>query len=304
MSRTFDASSSVRGQLQDLGVLLPIRLHPLTFLPGRHPLGRPGGGMRFLRTRPYEPGEDSPRDIDKFSSPDAPRVNEWEAEVRASILLLGDVSASMADPLKSSLRNTVMLQLLYSLWRAGDRVKVGLFGPHMLKIIAEPNLKTQFEAVLHALGNAPRPMGTEIVGTLIEHLRGQRKHENLIFVISDFSPVVENDQPGPSAPARPLTAPDLRSARNIIIPVVTTFQLPLGLAGLVKVRDAERGEVRLIQFSRKRISQINKAERRRVEELERDFRDLGCDYLILKDARSAYPQLARLARIRRRRNLR
>ena len=54
-------------RLQALGVLLPIKLKSLTFLPGRHPLGRAGEGMRFLRSRPYEPGEDNPRNIDKFS---------------------------------------------------------------------------------------------------------------------------------------------------------------------------------------------------------------------------------------------
>ena len=64
-------------KLQSLGVLLPIRLSALSFFSGRHPLGRVGEGMRFLRTRPFESGQDNPRDIDKFSPPDEYRINEW-----------------------------------------------------------------------------------------------------------------------------------------------------------------------------------------------------------------------------------
>ena len=45
-------------KLQSLGVLLPIRLSALSFFSGRHPLGRAGEGMRFLRTRPFESRQD------------------------------------------------------------------------------------------------------------------------------------------------------------------------------------------------------------------------------------------------------
>lgn len=83
-------------KLQTLGVLLPIRLNALSFFSGRHALGRAGEGMRFLRTRPFEPGEDNPRDIDKFSPPGEVWVNEWEAEAQASVLMFADVSASMS----------------------------------------------------------------------------------------------------------------------------------------------------------------------------------------------------------------
>ncbi len=86
--------------LQALGVLMPIRLSPLKFLPGRHPLGRAGSGLRFLRTRLFQQGEDNPRDIDKFSPKEARQVIEWEEEAQASIMVLADVSASMALPAK------------------------------------------------------------------------------------------------------------------------------------------------------------------------------------------------------------
>ena len=101
--------------------------------------------MRFLRNRPYEPGEDNPRDIDKFSTPDKLWVNEWEAEVQASINLFCDISASMAFPPKLVVRNLALLQLTYSLWRACDLVRTVFYSKDAQEEFAERNLKTQLE---------------------------------------------------------------------------------------------------------------------------------------------------------------
>ena len=77
-----------RRQLEEKGVILPIKRLPIRFLPGRHLLGRAGDGMRFLRSRPYDPLEDNPRDIDKFSPKFDLTVNEWEHETQAELLRL------------------------------------------------------------------------------------------------------------------------------------------------------------------------------------------------------------------------
>ena len=135
-------------RLQALGVLLPIRLHVLSFLPGRHPLGRAGDGMRFLRTRPYEPGQDNPRDIDKFSPPGEYWINEWESEAQATIRVCGDVSGSMSFGPKAAVRNLVLLQLTYSMWRSSDRVRSVLFSAASGELIAEKNLKSQFLSII------------------------------------------------------------------------------------------------------------------------------------------------------------
>ena len=88
ISRHRDNTPVVNRQaLHALGVLIPIQFHPVKILPGRHPLGRAGDGMRLLRTRPYVIGEDNPRDIDKFSPAADRQVNEWEDEALASIML-------------------------------------------------------------------------------------------------------------------------------------------------------------------------------------------------------------------------
>ena len=134
-----------RQDLQALGVLVPVRFNPVKVMPGRHPLACAGDGMRLLRTRPYIAGEDNPRDIDKYSPPDEPSVVEWENEAQASIMLLADVSASMALPHKAALRNACLLQLTYSMWRAGDRIATTLFDDVLHEQIRAPNLKRQME---------------------------------------------------------------------------------------------------------------------------------------------------------------
>ena len=50
MSSVPSSAASIidRDALHALGVLVPIRFNPIKMLPGRHPLGRAGDGMRLL----------------------------------------------------------------------------------------------------------------------------------------------------------------------------------------------------------------------------------------------------------------
>ncbi|MBT8099738.1 MAG: hypothetical protein KJO82_08310, partial [Gammaproteobacteria bacterium] len=142
-----DSSVNVLGRddLLSLGVLVPIQFNPVRVLPGRHPLRRAGDGMRVLRTRPYIQGEDNPRDIDKFSPSNDRQVIEWEDEAQASVTLLVDMSASMASMQKAALRNATVMQLVYSLWRAGDRVGVEMFDSRIHTRIRAANLRSQMQ---------------------------------------------------------------------------------------------------------------------------------------------------------------
>ena len=294
-----DTESSVidRESLHALGVLVPIHFHPVKVLPGRHPLGRAGDGMRLLRTRPYVPGEDNPRDIDKFSPPGDLQVMEWEDEAQASITLLVDRSASMASNLKAPIRNACVLQLLYSLWRAGDRVGMAFFDTRVREQVRAANLRAQMQQTITAL-QRPHPVAaTDVSSALNTFVRqDRRRHSNLLFVISDF--LTEN-----GAAFSPET--DWRDAINEIqqniVPVIVSFQLPADTEGLIKLRDAERPSRRMAWFTRRRVQQINREERTRVASLIRHFRSAGLDCITLAHQREIYPQLARLARVRRRR---
>jgi uncharacterized protein (DUF58 family) len=286
-----------RHALQALGVLMPIRLSPLTFLPGRHPLGRAGSGLRFLRTRLFQQGEDNPRDIDKFSPQKERQVIEWEEESQAQIMLLADASASMALPDKASLRNATVLQLTYSLWRAGDRVGTVFFSSSMHGEVRAANLKMQMERLTSAFGELSVYPDTDILTVLKRYIKQTtRKRPDMVFVISDFvsmqASTLQLDSEWSSV---------LNQLRSSLIPVIITFAIPDGVRGMMKLWDPERRSRRLAWFSSNRVNRINQEEQERIAALVQKFRAAGLDYLIISGQREIYPQLAQLARQRRRR---
>lgn len=284
-----------RQSLHALGVLIPIQFHPVKVLPGRHPLGRAGDGMRLLRTRPYVAGEDNPKDIDKFSPANERRVVEWEDEAQASITLLADTSASMSASTKAALRNACLLQLTYSLWRAGDRVDTTFFDSSLRQQIRAANLKIQMERLAAALARQHATEMTDISSVLRLYLDRFRHHRSdLLFVLSDFV-TTGTGKSDPETTWRPL----LKQMRRNIVPVVISFEISRRSRGAIKLWDAERQSRRQTWLSSQRIQRINQEEKERVASLVSYFKSAGLDHMILSNQRQIYPQLAKLARMRR-----
>ncbi len=285
-------------KLQQLGILLPIRLSALSFFSGRHPLGRAGEGMRFLRTRPFESGQDNPRDIDKFSPPGEYWINEWEAEAQAAVMLYADVSASMQFEPKASLLRLTLLQLTYSLWRASDRVRTILYSDAKQEVIAKRNLKRQLEHLMVALDNDSLYADQQAVDVLKSHAGNKLSvRDDLLFLISDFC-----------APTTGSAGDDVRDWRVAIralscdvVPIIISFELAADQSGTIRLWDAERREQRLTLLTAARIVAINAAECERVAALQDQFRGLGLDHLVLRRELDVYPELAKLAQWRRRR---
>lgn len=286
-----------REVLHALGVIVPVQFNPVKVMPGRHPLGRAGDGMRLLRTRPYISGEDNPRDIDKYSPPAEPMVMEWEDEAQASIMLLADVSASMEIAQKSALRNACLLQLTYSLWRSGDRVATSFFDNVLHGQVRAANLKTQMERLAATLIRRQSAGTTDITSVLQQYL-GQvgARRSDLLFVVSDFVSSDDRD----FSPAGDWQSILNQMKRNVV-PVIVSFEVPGEMQGLVNLYDKERKNRRLTWFSRHRISRVNREETERVANLIRGFRSAGLDYMLISNQFQIYPQLAKLARMRRKR---
>ncbi|NNC77195.1 MAG: hypothetical protein HKN77_04480 [Woeseiaceae bacterium] len=297
-----DSSVNVLGRddLLSLGVLVPIQFNPVRVLPGRHPLRRAGDGMRVLRTRPYIQGEDNPRDIDKFSPSNDRQVIEWEDEAQASVTLLVDMSASMASMQKAALRNATVMQLVYSLWRAGDRVGVEMFDSRIHTRIWAANLRSQMQRTTTALLSQPRTGRLTEVSATLNAFVGQdrRRHSNLLFVISDFVTDGENTL----SPSHDWNDA-INEVQQNIVPVIISFKVSSDCAGLQKLSDAERPLRRLVWMNRARIRAINNEERLRVADLEARFRAAGLDSMNLIRQDMIYPQLLHLARRRRQRRL-
>jgi uncharacterized protein (DUF58 family) len=283
-------------RLDALGVLLPIRLHPMSFLPGRHPLGRAGEGMRFLRMRPYERGQDNPRDIDRFSPPGELWINEWDSEVQAAIGIYADVSPSMNVESTAAVRNLAVLQITYSLWRAGDRVRTVLYGSDTWEECAEKNLKSQLERLSDRLGERPVTRGapaSRVLAMLADRRSSAR--EDLAFLVSDFNEEEEHD--------REAWRGLLRRVRCEVVPVIVSFELSVKQTGAIKLWDAERNRQCLVLLTPGRARRINAAEAARVAALASLFRSIGMDSLVLRSEHDVYPALAALARTRKKRRI-
>ncbi|NNC77185.1 MAG: hypothetical protein HKN77_04430 [Woeseiaceae bacterium] len=284
-------------RLQALGILLPLRLTGISFFSGRHTLGRAGEGMRFLRTRPFESGQDNPRDIDKFSPPGELRINEWEAEAQATIQVFADVSASMQFAPKKSLVNLALLQLTYSLWRAGDRVKTTLVDATSSETIQKRNLKSQLDQLILRLRSDALHPGRDMLDVLTEHQQNVHgSYEDLAFVMSDFCRI--RDEPADFDEARWRSLQ--RKSTCDVVPVVISFALAAGQRGSVRLWDGETNRHKMTLLTPSRIAAINAAEEQRVERLQQRFRGLGMSCVALRRAQDAYPEFAKLAQWRRR----
>jgi hypothetical protein len=252
--------------------------------------------MRFLRSRAYDPVEDNPRHIDKFSPRHALTVSEWEHETQAEILILADVSASMAYPLKRRLRDAVILQLIYSLWRAGDRVQVALFAETVIDVIHEANLRAQMERYQRAVLDLPIIPATNIGNVLetyvADHIKG---HISLIIVVSDF---ISQDI---STIESMFPVRAVRQLHGDLVNIVVTFKLRAEIQGVGKVWDPERNRERMVMLSKGRRTRINLAEQERVNTVCRVMRDANIDAVGISEHRQIYPQLLNLARTRERR---
>lgn len=282
-----------RRHIEEKGIVLPINRLAIRFLPGRHLLGRAGDGMRYLRSRPYDPLDDNPRHIDKFSPRHALTVSEWEHESQAEIMILADVSASMAYPQKSRLRDAVILQLIYSLWRAGDRVQVALFADDVIDVIHKANLHAQMEQYQRTVLDLPILPATDfgnVLKTFVAHYNKGRI--SLIIVVSDFvSPdSAENETPLPSHVIRHL--------QGDLINIVVTFKLGEESQGVGKLWDPERNRERMVMLSKRRRMRINSAEQERVDRVCRAMRDSNVDTVAIGEHRRIYPQLLSLSRTR------
>ena len=124
----------------------------------------------------------------------------------------------------------------------------------------------------------------------------QRRHSNLLFILSDF--VTSNGKEfNPEVEWRDA----VNEIQQNIVPVIVSFELAPQTEGLLKLCDAEHPGRRLAWFTRDRVRRINHEERLRVASLVRHFRSAGLDCMTIANQRDIYPQLAGLARVRRRR---
>jgi len=204
----------------------------------------------------------------------------------------------MSFPPKLAVRNLALLQLTYLLWRACDLVRTVFYSKDKQEEFAERNLKTQLEKLSYRMADERWAEGVDVLETIEQSGLTTRGNKNdIAFIVSDFSPISNSAEMAPTSRWHSL----MRKIPGDLVPVIISFKLSREIIGAIKLWDPERQTQRLTLLTPSRVDRINEKERQRVERLEAFFRKLGLDYLLLRQERDVYPQLARLTGLRRRR---
>lgn len=196
-----------------------------------------GRGLEFDTIRPYEFGDDI-RLIDWKSTAriGSPVVRQYIEERELVILLLVDASASCFYSTSThNLMCEIAAVLAYSASLNGDRVGLLLFSD-TIEHYVPPNKGRNhvLRLIRDLLTVTPNHKETDIAVALRTANRIAKKN-TIMFLLSDFiSPIDTYD--------RELS---FLSFHHDVIGLIVgnPFQLPIGKVGLIRIRDAETGEI-------------------------------------------------------------
>lgn len=257
-----------------------------------------GRGMEFDEVREYQHGDDI-RTIDwnVTSRAGHPFVKRYVEERELTVMLLVDVSASGAfgsrEKTKSEVAAEISALLAFSAIKNHDRVGAILFSDRVEKFIPPRRGSTHVLRVIRELlFYRPVCRGTSIQRAL-EHLSHVVRKRAVVFLISDLL-----DQ-GFEASLKVAN----RRHDVVIIHIVDPRERVLPDVGILEVRDAETGEVMLLDTS---LARVRTAYRDHWENSHREQRKLfhshNLDYVLINAAESYDLPLVRFFEARARKN--
>ncbi len=208
-----------------------------------------GRGMAFSEVREYQFGDDV-RDIDwnVTARQQRPYIKVFEEEREMTVMLLVDVSASRnfgaVGELKKEMITEIAATLAFSTIQNNDKIGVIFFSDRIEKFIPPQKGKKHVLYIIRELIDfTPEHTGTELSQAL-RYLTNAIKKRCTVFFISDF-----------------ITPEDFSNAMTIAnrkhdvvaIQVYDKRETELPRAGLVKLRDAERGKEVWVDTSSRRV---------------------------------------------------
>ncbi len=208
-----------------------------------------GRGMAFAEVREYQYGDDV-RDIDwnvtaRFHRP---FVKVFEEERELTMMLLVDVSASLAfgtrSATKSEMATEIAATLAFSAIQNNDKVGVIFFSDRIEKYIPPKKGRRHILRIIREmLDFHPESTRTD-VGMALEYLGRMQKRRCTAFVISDFYD-----------PKDFSTALQVCRARHSIfgVQLYDPIQRALPDVGLLRIRDAETGREQYLDTSSKAV---------------------------------------------------
>jgi len=237
-----------------------------------------GLGMEFAEVRPYQPGDDiRTLDWNVTARMGSPFVKKYVEERDLTIFLVIDVSGSLSFGsraiLKRELAAEISALLSFAALRNQDRVGAALISDRLELFLPPQRRRTHVLRLVREVLDRPARGGTDLERGL-EAVLATLKRRSVLFVVSDFV-----NTPCTRALKSAAARHDL-----IVVEVVDPRDLEIPSVGPVVIRDAETGQVGLVDG--KRLARRH-AERRSQErgELTKLTRRLGVDHLVLRTDR-------------------
>lgn len=233
-----------------------------------------GKGMTFSEVREYQPGDDV-RSIEwnVTARYNHPFVKVFEEERELTVMLLVDMSASRAFGTRTQLKQDLITELCavlsFSAIQNNDKIGVIFFSDKIEKFIPPKKGKSHILRIIRELIEfQPEHKGTNIASAL-KYLTNIIKQRCIAFVISDFDDENFDDALKIANKKHDIVALKIYDEREHILPDV----------GMVRLTDAETGEVRWVNTSDEKIrKQYALNAKHRDEKLNTLFMKSGVDF--------------------------
>lgn len=208
-----------------------------------------GRGMAFSEVREYQFGDDV-RDIDwnVTARQQRPYVKVFEEEREMTVILLIDVSASRlfgaVGELKKEMMTEIAATLAFSTIQNNDKIGVIFFSDRIEKFIPPQKGKKHVLYIIRELIDfTPEHTGTDI-SQVLRYLTNAIKKRCTVFLMSDFI--------SPEDYSNAMTIAN-RKHDVVAVQVYDKRETELPRVGLIKLRDAERGNEVWVDTSSRRV---------------------------------------------------
>ncbi len=208
-----------------------------------------GRGMAFSEVREYQFGDDV-RDIDwnVTARQQRPYVKVFEEEREMTVMLLIDVSASRlfgaVGELKKEMMTEIAATLAFSTIQNNDKIGVIFFSDRIEKFIPPQKGKKHVLYIIRELIDfTPEHTGTDI-SQVLRYLTNAIKKRCTVFLMSDF--ITPEDYSNAMTIAN-------RKHDVVAVQVYDKREAELPRVGLIKLRDAERGNEVWVDTSSRRV---------------------------------------------------
>ena len=256
-----------------------------------------GSGMEFAEVREYQPG-DEVRSIDWNVSARVgrPFVKIFDEERELTVMLVVDASASgdfgSGDQMKGEVGVEICALLAFAAIKNNDRVGLLIFTDEV-EVFVPPKKGRRhvLRVIRELLFFQPKGIRTSI-GTSLQYLDRVLHRRSVVFVVSDFMDSHYTDA--------------LRLVRRrhdlIAVTLVDPRERRLPAVGLVTLRDAETGELLVVDSGSRAVREaFARAEATAADGRSRLFRRLGVDEICVDPTKSYVDPLVQFFKTRIRR---